>query len=234
MNVTEHPAVRCESVSRRYDGGTSRLGGDNGRTVRALEDVSLHVQRGEVVGITGPSGSGKSTLLHVLGGLDEPTGGRVEVRGTDVASLSGSARSRFRLENVGIVFQRFHLLPALTAAENVALPLLEQGVGRATRRDRSRTLLESVGLGDRTEHRPGQLSGGEQQRVAIARALAADPALVIADEPTGELDTDTGNEVLDQLVSASSDRAVVIASHDDRALERADRIVRLRDGTRYE
>jgi len=146
------------------------------------------VTAGEVVGIAGPSGSGKSTLLHLLAGLDTPTEGTITIRDTDIAALSSREQTRFRRDNIGMVFQRFHLLPALTARENVALPLVQAGVARSQRRSRASELLDAVGLADRASHRPGALSGGEQQRVAIARALAADPAVVIADEPTGELD----------------------------------------------
>ncbi|MUW14939.1 ATP-binding cassette domain-containing protein [Halorubrum sp. CBA1125] len=228
---TPMPSIVCTDVTQRYD-DEDGLFGSGGRTVTALDAVSLAVDSGEVVGIAGPSGSGKSTLLHVLAGLATPTEGRVEIRGTDLATLSRRHRTRFRRTNVGMVFQRFHLLPALTASENVALPLVQEGVPRGRRRDRAWELLDAVGLADRRDHRPGSLSGGEQQRVAIARALAADPAVVIADEPTGELDRETGERVLDRLTEISDDRAVVIASHDTHALERTDRVVRLLDGKR--
>ncbi|VTT87353.1 ABC transporter ATP-binding protein [Halorubrum sp. DM2] len=224
-------AIVCTDVTQRYD-GDSGLFASGGRTVTALDGVSLAVDDGEVVGIAGPSGSGKSTLLHVLAGLATPTEGSVEIRGTDLATLSRRRRTAFRSANLGMVFQRFHLLPALTARENVALPLVQRGVPRGRRRDRASELLDAVGLADREAHRPGTLSGGEQQRVAIARALAADPAVVIADEPTGELDHDTGERVLDLLTEISDDRAVVIASHDAHALDRTDRVVRLLDGSR--
>jgi len=178
-------AVVCSNITRQYtdEGG---LLSDRGEVVIALDSVSLNVSAGEVVGVAGPSGSGKSTLLHLLAALDTPTAGTIEIRDTNIATLSGREQTRFRRNNIGMVFQRFHLLPALTARENVALPLVQAGKKRSTRRKRAEELLEAVGLGDRTTHRPGALSGGEQQRVAIARALAADPALVIADEPTGE------------------------------------------------
>ncbi|MEF8859031.1 MAG: ABC transporter ATP-binding protein [Halolamina sp.] len=199
--------------------------------VRALDGVSVSVAQGELVGIAGPSGSGKSTLLHLLAALDTPTSGRVEIRGTDTAGLSARERSTLRRDHIGIVFQRFHLLSSLTAQQNVALPLIELGVGTGERRDRAELLLQQVGLGDRLDHRPGELSGGEQQRVAVARALAGKPDLLIADEPTGELDSKAGARVLDLLEELSEKRAVVVASHDQAALERVDRVIRLRDGT---
>lgn len=222
-------AVMCTEVTREYvDGG--RIIGSGGPTVTALDKVSLSVAAGEVVGIKGPSGSGKSTLLHLLAGLDTPTAGTITIRGTDITALGGREQTRFRRDNIGMVFQRFHLLPALTARENVALPLVQAGVKRRTRRDRASELLAAVGLGDRERHRPGALSGGEQQRVAIARALVADPAVVIADEPTGELDRDTGEQVLDLLTEISDTRAVVVASHDEYTLKRTDRVISLLDG----
>ncbi|MCG1008045.1 ABC transporter ATP-binding protein [Halorubrum lacusprofundi] len=206
--------------------------GSGGPTVTALDSISLSVTAGEVVGIAGPSGSGKSTLLHLLAGLDTPTEGTITIRDTDIAALSSREQTRFRRDNIGMVFQRFHLLPALTARENVALPLVQAGVARSQRRSRASELLDAVGLADRASHRPGALSGGEQQRVAIARALAADPAVVIADEPTGELDRETGERVLDLLTDISDERAVVVASHDEYTLERTDRVINLLDGAR--
>lgn len=225
------PAVVCSEITRQYADGGGVVGADRS-TVTALDAVSLSVSAGEVVGIAGPSGSGKSTLLHLLAGLDTPTSGTITIRGTDIASLGGRQQAQFRRDNIGMVFQRFHLLPALTARENVALPLVQAGVKRRTRRKRASELLTAVGLADRESHRPGTLSGGEQQRVAIARALAADPAVVIADEPTGELDRETGEKVLDLLTNISDDRAVVVASHDEYTLERAERVINLLDGVR--
>lgn len=204
----------------------------DGPTVTALDAVSLTVNAGEVVGIAGPSGSGKSTLLHLLAALDTPTSGSVTIRGTEIAALGSREQARFRRDNIGMVFQRFHLLPALTARENVALPLVQAGVKRSHRRERASELLAAVGLEDREQHRPGSLSGGEQQRVAIARALVADPAVVIADEPTGELDRSTGEQVLNLLTEISDDRAVIVASHDEYTLNRADRVINLLDGAR--
>jgi putative ABC transport system ATP-binding protein len=229
--------AECSKVTRTYERGGGGGWFSFGRsertdrpTVTALSDVSLTIERGEFVGLSGPSGSGKSTLVHLLAGLDEPTSGTVTLAGRDVASLSAKELTRLRLEQVGIVFQRFHLLPSLTARANVALPLVERGVGKRERRERATDLLERVGLGDRVTHRPGELSGGEQQRVAVARALAGDPLVLFADEPTGELDTDTGRVILDLLGDLAEDRAVVLASHDEQALDRTDRVIRLRDG----
>ncbi|MFP9191197.1 ABC transporter ATP-binding protein [Natrialbaceae archaeon A-CW1-1] len=213
------------SVCRRGSGVRPAPG-----SVTALRDVTLTIERGELVGLAGPSGSGKSTLLHAIGGLLEPTTGVVEVLGTDVTALSTAERTRYRHAHVGFVFQQFHLLPSLSARANVAVPLIQAGVRKRKRHDRADTLLEYVGLGDRLDHRPGQLSGGEQQRVAIARALVTDPDVVLADEPTGELDTETGSQVLDLLGDVAADRTVLVASHDEHALAATDRVVHLRDG----
>lgn len=227
----DDPVVRCDDVVREYRrGSTSFFGTDDRPTVEALSGVSLAIRRGELVGIAGPSGSGKSTLLHLLAALDTPTSGEVTLAGRPLSGLSERRRTRVRLDHVGIVFQHFHLLPALSARANVALPLVQRGVGKSARRARAEDLLDRVGLADRATHRPGQLSGGEQQRVAIARALATDPDLLIADEPTGELDTETGEIILDVLATLRDEQAVVIASHDQQALDRAGRLVRLQDG----
>lgn len=232
-NTSSPPIAQCWNVIREYSrGGGLFSRGSNSPTVRALDDVSLQLQRGEIVGIAGPSGSGKSTLLHLLACLDTPTSGAVSIMGRDLAKLSGRERTRMRRDQIGIVFQRFHLLPSLSARSNVALPLVEQGMGKRTRHERADELLAQVGLGDRVEHKPGALSGGEQQRVAVARALACEPDLVIADEPTGELDTETGRRVLKLLSRIAEDRAVVLASHDERALDATDRVIRLLDGKR--
>jgi putative ABC transport system ATP-binding protein len=227
---TGQTVVAGEDLVREYTRGRDGLFAAGATTVRALDGVSVSIARDEVVGVAGPSGSGKSTLLHLLAGLDTPTAGTVTLAGTETSSLRERGRARLRLEHVGIVFQRFHLLPALSARANVALPLVELGVGKRTRRERARSCLDAVGLGDRAEHTPGQLSGGEQQRVAIARALVTEPAFVIADEPTGELDTETSERVLSLLVEAATDQAVVIASHDQQALARCERTIHLRDG----
>ena len=230
------PVVRATDVTKTYTRGSEpgRIGRALGRTsppeVTALESVSLSIDRGEIVAISGPSGSGKSTLLHHLAGLAVPDSGTVTIAEENVGSLSRRARTRLRLEHVGIVFQHFHLVDSLSARANVALPLVELGVPAADRRRRATALLEELGLGDRVDHRPGELSGGEQQRVAIARALVTDPVLIVADEPTGELDTETGERVLEAFQRATDEQAVVIASHDQETLAIADRRLRLRDG----
>lgn len=234
--TTDGAHVTCTDVVRRYyRGSPSRLGRFFGSTasrpqVDALRGVSCEISAGEFVGITGPSGSGKSTLLHLVGGLDTPTSGMVSVNGTDIGRLSARKRTGFRLDTVGIVFQHFYLIDALSARANVALPLVEQGVGKRARRERATELLTAVGLEDRLTHKPRELSGGEQQRVAIARALSTDPPLLIADEPTGELDSETAERVLDAIESVAGDRTVIVASHDRQALCRADRTLAIADG----
>lgn len=222
------PAVRCAGVTRQYRRG-NRVG-RSGTTVTALDDVSLSVGRGERVAVVGASGSGKSTLLHLVAALDTPTSGEVFVGDRETGGLSERRRARLRLEHVGVVFQRFYLLPSLSARANVALPLLERGVSRRQRRQRAESLLERVGLEDRLDHRPGELSGGEQQRVAVARALVNDPDVLVADEPTGELDSETGQRVLDLIVSSAKERAVIVASHDEKVRRAVDRVIELRDG----
>jgi putative ABC transport system ATP-binding protein len=199
--------------------------------VRALQDVSLTVDAGDYVGVTGPSGCGKSTLLHVLGCVDVPTTGALVFMGRDVGSLHDAARSRLRLYEIGFVFQRFFLLPMLTASENIELPQAEAGVPRAERRRRTKELLDYVGLGARAGHRPSELSGGEMQRVAIARALANRPRLLLADEPTGELDQATGEQIAALLDRLNADgTAVVVVTHDPEIAGRARRLLRMRDG----
>ena len=228
------PVVACRDVTRTYQrggrGGLLSRSRSVAPAVTALDSVSLAVDRGEFVGLTGPSGSGKSTLLHLLAALDTPTRGTVELAGRSISGLGEGARARLRLDHVGIVFQRFHLLPSLSARANVALPLVELGWSKRDRRERATELLERMGLGDRLGHQPGELSGGEQQRVATARALATDPDLLIADEPTGELDTETGGRIVELLAEFAAERAIVVASHDDAVVEAVDRVIRLRDG----
>jgi putative ABC transport system ATP-binding protein len=199
--------------------------------VAALRDVSLRIAAGEYIGVVGPSGCGKSTLLHVLGCVDVPTSGQVLFQDREVQSLRDSERSRLRLREIGFVFQRFFLLPMLTAWENVELPQAEAGAGRADRRQRTGELLEYVGLAHRTGHRPSELSGGEMQRVAIARALANRPRLLLADEPTGELDQQTGEQIVSLLDRLHADgTAVVVVTHDPAVAGRAHRLLRMRDG----
>ena len=204
----------------------------NGETVHALRGVSLRVDHGDYVAIVGPSGSGKSTLLQLLGGIDTPSSGSVELLGTALETLRDSALTRLRLTRLGFIFQRFHLLPVLTARENVELPMAEAGVRRPERQARARELLDFVGLGHRAEHRATQLSGGEMQRVAIARALANRPAVVLADEPTGELDAATGQEILALFRRLQqSGTTLVVVTHDDRLAAEAGRVIHMLDGT---
>ncbi len=203
----------------------------NGETVHALRGVSLVVQPGEYVAIAGPSGSGKSTLLQLIGGIDVPSGGTVELLGTRLESLGDRELTRLRLTRLGFVFQRFHLLPVLTARENVELPMAEAGVAAPRRRERARELLEYVGLRQREGHRATQLSGGEMQRVAIARALANRPAILLADEPTGELDAATGREILDLFRRLNRDgTTMLVVTHDERLASEAGRAVHMLDG----
>ena len=204
----------------------------DGVAVEALRGVSLRIDPGDYVAVVGPSGSGKSTLMHLLGGLDRPTAGVLRVDGRDVAALSDEVLAGLRNATIGFVFQSFQLLARTTAVDNVALPLVYRGVGRGERRRRAGAALESVGLGHRLGHRPSQLSGGEQQRVAIARALVGEPRVVLADEPTGNLDTASGAEVLAILerLNAEAGTAVVLVTHDREVAARARRRVYVRDG----
>jgi len=203
----------------------------NGETVHALRGVSLRVDAGDYVAIVGPSGSGKSTLLQLLGGIDTPSSGAVELLGTRLDTLSDRALTRLRLTRMGFIFKRFHLLPVLTAGENVELPMAEAGVPGPERRARARELLAYVGLGHRATHRATQLSGGEMQRVAIARALANRPAVLLADEPTGELDVATGQEILDLFGRLNADGTTfVVVTHDERLAAEAGRVIHMLDG----
>ena len=199
--------------------------------VTALRDVSLRVDPGEYIAVTGPSGCGKSTLLHLLGSVDTPTSGTLRFEGEEVGTLSDSRRSQIRLTQIGFVFQRFYLLPMLTAWENIELPQGEAGAGKAERRERTAELLDYVGLTHRAQHRPAQLSGGEMQRVAVARALANRPRLLLADEPTGELDQKTGLQIAELLDRVHADgNAIVVVTHDASIARRARRQLRMQDG----
>jgi putative ABC transport system ATP-binding protein len=214
--------VELTDVTKTYD-----VGG----VVEALSGVSLTLTEGSYTAVMGPSGSGKSTLLNLIGALDTPTAGRVVVDGRDVGTATETERAGLRGTAIGFVFQTFNLLPRLTAVENVALPLVFEGVARAERTDRARELLADVGLGDRTDHLPTELSGGQRQRVAIARALVADPALVLADEPTGNVDTDTGSRVLDIFDDLHArGNTLLLVTHERHVAERAERVVHVRDG----
>ncbi len=215
--------VEMKHVTKRYPGK---------RTVHALRDVSFRVEKGEMVAVMGPSGSGKSTLLNIVGGLDTPSEGSVIVDGVDTTALDDTSLTRVRREKIGFVFQFFNLLPTLTAWQNVALPLHLAGVSRKEARARAMSWVETVGLKDRSDHLPEELSGGEQQRIAMARALILNPPLILADEPTGNLDSRTGQEVLSLLKQLQGQLAstVLMVTHDSKAAGYCDRILSMRDG----
>ncbi|WP_430789920.1 ABC transporter ATP-binding protein [Actinoplanes sp. G11-F43] len=211
--------------------GISRTYQLDGVSVPALRGVSLTVEPGDYLAVVGTSGSGKSTLMHLLGGLDRPTGGTLLIGGRDVARLTPDEMAALRNTTIGFVFQSFHLLARTTAQDNVGLPLVYRGAGRRERRERATAMLERVGLGHRITHRPNQMSGGEQQRVAIARALVTGPSVLLADEPTGNLDSATGESVLTLLETLVTDGvAVVLVTHDREVAARAHREIRMRDG----
>ena len=227
MTVTDlrpNPIYELRGAAKRFGQGASE--------VVAVRDVDLSIGEGEFVALVGPSGSGKTTLLQLLGGLDRATEGEVLFEGKDLSRLGDGALSTLRLRTFGFVFQQFNLIPTLTAAQNVEVALAPAGTGRSDRRERVRTLLEAVGLAGRAEHLPSQLSGGEQQRVAIARALANEPRVVLADEPTGNLDTETGEEIIELLTALSSERrqTIVLVTHNPEIAKRAARVVRMQDG----
>jgi putative ABC transport system ATP-binding protein len=222
--ATATPAVEAFDVTRTY-----RL---DGVSVDALRGVTLRIDPGEFVAILGPSGSGKSTLMNLLGCLDRPTSGQLFIGGRNVARLSDRELATLRNRTIGFVFQSFQLLPRTNALDNVAMPLIYRGVRRANRLELAGEALNAVGLGHRTRHRPAQLSGGEQQRVAIARALVGEPTLLLADEPTGNLDTGTSAEVMDLLRQLNVERgvAIVLVTHEAEIAARARRLIRVRDG----
>ncbi len=218
------PLVDLKAITKVYSLGKT--------TVHALRGLDLTVERGEIVAVMGPSGSGKSTLMHILGALDTPTDGMAMLDGRSLPKLSEDQLADLRGRKVGFVFQTFNLVPTLSAQKNVELPMIFLGVPRRKRAARARELLAKVGLADRAHHKPNELSGGERQRVAIARALANDPEIILADEPTGNLDTETGATILDLLrrLSKEDGKTVVLVTHDPEAARIADRIVRMRDG----
>ena len=217
--------LRALGLRRRYMMGRE--------PVDALAGVEIESRNGEFVALVGPSGSGKSTLLNLIGGLDRPTDGEIWVDGLELGKASDKRLVHYRRERIGFIFQSFNLLQTRTAVENVEVPLMLAGVNRGTRRARALALLDRVGLGRRANHRPNELSGGEQQRVAVARALANDPRLVLADEPTGNLDSRTGGEILALLedVLRQTGRAMILVTHDNGVASHADRIFHLKDGT---
>jgi putative ABC transport system ATP-binding protein len=216
--------IRLEAIEKRYD-----LGGEV--EVRALRGVDLAVYPGSYVAIMGPSGSGKSTMLNLIGCLDRPTSGRYLLGGTDVSSMPDDELSEARGRRIGFIFQSYNLIAQLTVIENIQVPLLYQGKDVRAYRDHCLKLADTVGLGDRLHHRPNQLSGGQQQRVAIARSLVNDPILILADEPTGNLDTRTGQEVLDLISSLNAQgKTIVLVTHDERIATRAHRVLHMRDG----
>lgn len=217
------PLIRIENLARRYVMGSD--------TVHALRGVSLTIERGEYLAIMGPSGSGKSTLMNLLGCLDTPSAGRYELNGKDVARMSDNALAEVRNREIGFVFQSFNLLARSDAWQNVELPLVYAGVSLKERRARARQVLQQVGLGDRMHHRPNELSGGQRQRVAIARALVNRPSIVLADEPTGNLDSRTGVEILGLFEALSREgNTIIVVTHEEDVAQHARRIIRLRDG----
>ena len=215
--------IELTGLHKRYEAG--------GAAVHALRGIDLRIDRGELLSVMGPSGSGKTTLLEIMGCLSEPTEGRFQLNGHDVRGLAADVLAAVRGEEIGFVFQSFNLLPRLSVVENVELPLSYRGVNRRARRDRAREALERVGLGHRAEHRPSAISGGERQRAAVARALVNRPSLLLADEPTGNLDTRTGDEILGLLFAAHAEgNTVVIVTHDSRIGDRTPRRLTIRDG----
>ena len=218
------PSIRTKDLIKVYRTGTSE--------VIALRGLDMQVADKELVAVRGPSGCGKTSLLNLLGGIDRPTAGRIEVDGSNLVDLSDSDLVQYRLERVGFIFQFFNLVPTLTAAENVELPMRLAGKRDSARSKRTKGLLDLVGMGNRADHRPDELSGGEQQRIAIAVALANDPPLLLADEPTGELDTKTGQEVLDvfQKLNTQLGKTIVVVTHDARVAHIAHRVLEIVDG----
>ena len=217
------PLIQVENIHKIYNPGENE--------VRALDGVSLTIHRGELVAIIGHSGSGKSTLMNMLGCLDTPTSGRYLLNGQDVSGLSDNQLSEIRNKQIGFIFQGFNLIPALTAIENVELPLIYRGIGREERRRLAADALCSVGLEKRMDHRPGEMSGGQQQRVAIARAVAAKPPIIMADEPTGNLDSASGLDIMRKLTALNEEgTSIILITHDNKLAQMAKRIVTIQDG----
>jgi putative ABC transport system ATP-binding protein len=217
------PVIALRSITKVY--------GEGATVVRALRGVSIDIHSGEYLAIMGASGSGKSTMMHIIGCLDQPTDGRYFLDGVDVASLDSYALGVVRNRKIGFVFQSFNLIPRTSALANVELPLVYAGVKKAERRERAIAALEAMGLGDRVDHAPNELSGGQQQRVAIARAIVTDPAIILADEPTGALDSASTGEMLDLFDELRAQgRTVVVITHEAEVADRAERVIRLRDG----
>jgi putative ABC transport system ATP-binding protein len=216
--------IDVEEVRRHFKVGEE--------TVRALDGVTLTIQQGEFFGISGSSGSGKSTLLYLLGGMDRPTSGFIRVRGKDISRIDENELAVYRKKTVGFIYQSFHLVPAMTALQNVELPMVFSRIDKRARRERAAQLLEMMGLANRTEHRPTELSGGQRQRVAIARALANSPIILIADEPTGNLDSKNGAEVIAMLKKLNEEEGitVLIVSHDQAVIQETHRYIRMHDG----
>jgi putative ABC transport system ATP-binding protein len=222
--MSNTPVIALRDITKVY--------GEGATTVNALRGVSIDIAHGEYLAIMGASGSGKSTLMHIIGCLDQPTGGRYFLDGVAVATLDSYALGVVRNRKIGFVFQSFNLIPRTTALANVELPLVYAGVKKVERRERATQALESVGLGDRFDHTPNELSGGQQQRVAIARAIVTNPSIILADEPTGALDSESSAEVLDRFDSLHREgRTLVVITHEHEVAERAARVIRLRDGS---
>jgi len=216
--------VSCRDLTKTYVRGRE--------TIEVLTGINLDIEEGDFVALMGPSGSGKTTLLNLIGGLDHPTGGAVEVGGVDLAGMSDRSLAHWRSENVGFIFQFYNLLPVLSAQRNVELPLLLTRLSRAERQQNARLALDIVGLADRADHKPGELSGGQQQRVAIARALVADPKLLVCDEPTGDLDRETADEILGllEVLNAEHGKTIIMVTHDPKAAAHASHIWQMDKG----
>ena len=226
--MTAETLVRASNVHKTFRRGSERI--------EVLQGVNLEIGKGEFLALMGPSGSGKTTLLNLIGGLDTPTEGTIEVGGVDISRMSGAALSRWRSQNIGFVFQLYNLLPVLTAERNVELPLLLTRLSKAQRRKHVEVALKVVGLSDRAKHYPRQLSGGQEQRVGIARAIVTDPTLLLCDEPTGDLDRKAGDEILDllQALNREHGKTIIMVTHDPHAADRATHVLHLEKGTLME